>query len=613
MPLDYTIFAPPFINLSPAPCLPPKLRKAPSTFLDKLHPEKEEASPFVEYIDEGVWKTRISFQKDNSYSVAHSKLSAQRARPYESLEALCDAELQHRFPAGPLTPAETIKFKKQIAYSAIDRDNLICSPKIEDPDLRKQLHLSDDSLLQTEHIFSKNSPVNGQSFRRDGKVIFLSQAICSPNDRKSPNTTNLRVVQTKDKESICYAGRPETMRKALEQGSFIFLNELKTKGKGITKTIDENSQPVYRLDYVVNSTLSMPWIWSRKSLISPFPERACVEEERQAFLDLIEKGPVTIEDPDRPGMKYRVHFNPILFSRSSDIFAKVSQWLPPFFTGHSRSGEISEEGLTRLKALANAKLKNMDAEKAHRIHTLIQRLEKNLEKYNLLPEEEWLIRDYLCKLLEIPCVYHCKSSTDRTGIANAISSGLKQWIDLKLALPGNLCELLKDERFKELFATNWMAGHQITRYARGAEGTVAGETFNNKNLGYTLSRGIIQNPLITRLLPERYLKEFPTADKVKYGALYIALLVPLTILFYLPMMFVAAGRHAAYLATGCKNRHWIGPAKFALPRLPLTMMFNFPSIFSEKVLNEDSPQVGERLIIAGGKRGGKEDKEDDEG
>jgi hypothetical protein len=613
MTINYEISVPAFIGAKLAPSLPAKLSKAPSAFLDKLHPEKGEASPYVEYVDEGVWKTRISFQKDPSYSVLRAKINAQVAKPHASLEALCEAEVKRRFPAGTLKPQEEVKFKRQVAYSAIDRDNLICSPKIEDPELRKQLHLSDDSVLQTEHVFSKNSPVNGQSFICDGKVVALSQAICSPSDRQSPNTTNLRVVQTKNKESICYAGRPETERKAVEQASFIFLNELKTKGKGITKTVDENGKTVYRLDYVVNSTLSMPWIWSKKSIISPFPERAVVESERQVFLDLRQKGPITIEDPNCPGMKYQVHFNPILFSRSSDIFAKISEWLPPFFTGHSRSGEISEEGLNQLKAVADAKIPHLPAERIQSICTCIQRLEENLQKYNLLPEEEWLVRDYLCKLLEIPCVYHCKSSTDRTGIAVAISSALKQWIDLKLPLPANLCELLKDARFKELFAANWMTGHQITRYSRGAEGTVAGQTFNNKNLGYTLSRGVIQNPLITRLLPERYLKDFPMAETIKYSAIYMALLLPLTILFYLPMTLIAAGRHIAYFATGGKNRHWIGPAKFALPSLPFTLLLDFPTIFPKKLLNEDSPLVGKRLIIAGGKHGGKEDKEDNEG
>jgi hypothetical protein len=611
MSIDFTITVPSFISAAkPIPPLPEKLRKAPVAFLDKLHPEAHETSPFVEYVDEGVWKTRISFQKDLSLPVMRSLCSAISAKPHDSLEALCEAELHRRFSVGELSQAEINKYKKQIAYSSIDRDDLICTPKIEDPILRQQLQLSDDSVLQTEHLFAKNSPLNGQSFMRDGNVVHLSQAIASPNDRKVPNTANLRVVQTKNKESICYSGRPETERKALEQASFIFLNELKTKGKGITKSVDANGQPVYRLDYVVNSTMSMPWIWSRKSPIAPFPERACVERERQTFLDLIKKGAVTIEDPHRPGMKYQVHFNPILFSRSSDIFAKIADWLPTFFTGHSRSGEISEEGWINLKTVANNKLQGLrDAEKIDRIKTCIEMLDKNMEKSNLLPEEEWLLRDYLCKLLEIPFVYHCKSSTDRTGMANAISSALKQWIDLKLPLPKNLCELLKEERFKELFAANWMAGHQITRYARGAEGTVAGETFNNNNLGYTLSRGIIQNSLITRLLPERYLKDFPIADKIKYSAIYLALLIPLTILFYLPLTLIAAGRHAAYLATGCKNRHWIGPTRFALPFLPFTMMFNFWSMFSQKVLNEDSPQVGQRLLIGGGKHGGKEDND----
>jgi hypothetical protein len=154
-----------------------------------------------------------------------------------------------------------------------------------------------------------------------------------------------------------------------------------------------------------------------------------------------------------------------------------------------------------------------------------------------------------------------------------------------------------------------MTGHQITRYARGGKGAVAGEKLTNKNLGLCLSRGITQNPIIAHLLPQRYLKDFSPVQKLKCGAAYLGLLIPLSILFYLPLIFITASRHLAYLVTGGKNRHWIGPAKFTLPASPFTLLFNFPSLFPKKVLNEDSPQIGLRRLISGGKHGGKGDNE----
>ncbi len=654
--LNFTMTMPTLpTRLMTGPPLSEKMRQVPSTSLDKLHPNKTDREPFVEYVDEGLWKSRIAFQKDQSYAVLLSQRQALRhqaeGKTYENLEALCEAELKCRFPDYQLitgfkaslknrfphvarlamgvdqfyknlTQKEVNKYKTQIAYSAMDRDDLICQPKMEDPSLREQLKLTDDSTLQTEHLFAKNSPLNGQSFMHKGKLVPLSQAIACSSDRKVENTGNLRVVQSKDKESICYTGRADSDRKALEQASFIFLNELKTKGKGITSSTDGKGNLVYQCDYVVNSMLSIPWIWSKESAIAPFPEREYLKNERKAFLALQEKGVMTIEDPNCPGMKYQVRFNPILFSRSSNIYTRLESWLPPFFTGQSQAEKVSKEGFLHLKSLALTKLeslqKQLSTQKAQTlkapieqkikgINDCLQILEQYLKQSKLRPEAEWLIRDYLSKLLDLPIVYHCKSSTDRTSVTVAISSTLKQWMKLGLPIPENIPDLLQNPLFKELFTANWMAGHQITRYARGGKGTVAGEKLNNKNLGLYLSRGISQNPIIAQLLPERYLKDFPTAEKIKYSAAYLSLLIPLTILFYFPLLCCAAGRYLAYLATGRKNRHWIGSGKFALLALPSTLLFNFPNIFPKKVLNEDSPQVGSRRLIAGGKNGGKTD------
>lgn len=643
------------LTVDPIQTLQEKLRRVPTRSLDKLHPEKDEAHPHAEYVDEGVWKSRITFHPDLSPAVARTKTKAEatvrEARTYSDLDSLCDAELKRRYPDyqlitgigaslknrfpnlarlvlgtegfyKKLTQKEINKFKKQIAYSACNRDDLKSCPKIEDPLLRQQLDLRNDAILQTDHVFAKNSPMNGQSFVLDGKTVLLTQAIACSNDRKVENTGNLRVVQTKEKESICYTGRADSDHKALEQASFVFLNELKTKGKGITRTVDERGNTLYQIDYVVNSLMSAPWISSTESMIAPFPEREYLENERKAFQKLKESGPITIEDPNCPGQKFSVKFNPILFSRSLNIFTRLEKWLPPFFTGMERSLEISDEGLDGLNSLAQQKLtalrqkleRTLSPAQKKEIELKIEGIEVSLKTLhqqqidcNLRPEEELITRDYLCKLLEIPLIYHCKSSTDRTSISNALSSALKQWMELKLPISENVHDLIKDYRFKELFAANWVAGHQITRYARGGEGTVAGQTLNSRNLGLSLSRGISQNPAVAHLLPERYLAEFPTSEKIKASLIYIALLIPLTIFFFIPLIFMTAFRHLKYIATLGKNHRLIGPIKFSLPVLPLTLLFNFSSIFPENVLHKYSPQVKDRRLIAGGKNGGQED------
>ncbi len=616
-----------------APTLSQKMSRVPTTCLDKLHPQKNDPQPFVEYVDEGIWKNRITFQKDTSPSVMNARRLATQGKAHDSLDCLCQAEFERRYPnhqlitgfkasfknkfpilarsilgKESLTQKEVDTYKKQIAYSTINRDDMICTPTIEDPTLRKELNLTSDSKLQTEHLFAKNSPMNGQSFIHKGRKIELSQAIASSSDRKAENTGNLRVVQTKEKESVCYAGRVDSDFKVLEQASFIFLNELKTKGKGITRSADG----AYQLDYVVNSMLSLPWFLHHESPPVPFPEGEFLEIERKALIALKEKGAVTIVDPNHPGVTYQVKFNPILFSRSCNFYTRLENWLPSFFTGQARSEEISEDGFNDLNTLAKQKLQSLRAQvptqeitqKIERINSCLQALIQNIEEHDLLPEEEWLTRDYLCKLLDIPSVYHCKSSTDRTSATVAISSALKQWLELNLPVPEDLRELIKDVRFKELFAANWMAGHQVTRYARGGKGTVAGEKLDNKNLGLCLFRGVGQNPIIAHLLPERYLKDFPTEQVLMYGALYLVLLAPLAVLFYIPLIFVTILRGIAFIATGKNNRHWLGSAKFFLQILPFTLFLNFHTIFPKKILNEDSPQVGGRQLMSGEKYGG---------
>jgi hypothetical protein len=530
-----------------------KLYKIPENSSDKLHPKKNETQPYAEYVEEGLWKSRVTFQKDHSFSVCLSKLRAQSSehsgKPMKSLDSICEEELQRRFPDfciiqgvkasfknnfpilakwvmgkikfyRELTQKEIDQFKKQISFSACDRDDIICSPRIENQELRNALNLKDDSLLETEHLFAKNSPLNGKVFDRDGKIIHLSQGIACTSDRTVENTGNLRLIQTKRNESICYAGRPDTECKALEQASLIFFNELKTNKKGITPTKDALGNVTYQLDYVVNSLLDAPWVWNFESTLTAFPEREYLERELKSLDNLRKKGLITLEDPHFPGVKYQVKFNPILFSRSLDAFNRLEKWLPPFVTGVSRAQEISEMGFSLLDSLALQKLSELNfrllaeqstllkaqlEDKIKKINSTLQILQRHQNDHSLLPAEELLTRDYLCKLLDLPQVFHCKSSLDRTSIPVALSSTLQQWIELKLPLypnsqesclgtSGNICELIKDCRFKELFVCNWMAGHQITRYTCNRKGTVAGEKLKTKILGFTLHHGVLQNP-----------------------------------------------------------------------------------------------------------------------
>src|ERR1700722_8197001 len=85
-------------EISPAQKLNEKIAKVPTAFLDTLHPNPSDAQPFVEYVDEGIWKSRITFHKDPNYSVLLNKRAAEARTPFSDLDSLCEAELQRRFP-----------------------------------------------------------------------------------------------------------------------------------------------------------------------------------------------------------------------------------------------------------------------------------------------------------------------------------------------------------------------------------------------------------------------------------------------------------------------------------------------------------------------------------
>lgn len=592
------------------------LKNSSAPFSDKLHPRKGS----VRYVDPGVWETHIHFAKDHSPSVQTALRAAYASTPHESLDALCEAELSRRFPGYTLitgakafirdlfpnlmrgfmgadaffrefTKKEVAKMKTQIAYSACNRDDLLCQPTITDPSLRSLLNIGDERVLLTEHLFAKNSPMNGSSYRSKDKVVHLSQAIACSNDRHVENTCNFRHIQTAQKKSICYTGRVDSDRKALEQATYLFLNELKTTQKGISTRLDAFGNPIYRIDYVVNSMLSAPWFLKHKSAMTPFPERKFTENQMKALKKLKLQGPIAITDPNDNQRIYRVEFNPLFFSRSTNFLATLEKWLPPFFTGKSFANKLSARSRTDFFALAekhldtlkeaargsNSSFKEILEQQNTRLQTTIDLL-KNAP---LRPEEELFLRDFLCKELHLPTVYHCKSSTDRTAIAVALSSSLEQWKELQLSMPQDLRILLKDWRFKELFASNWMAGHQITRYARGAKGTVGKTTLNNKKLGYSLPRGVAQNPLVVNLLPERYLKKYPLFKKILLTGAYL-LLLPLTTPTFTVSLFASG----------------LGRMLFRDRQAPtLSPFYKFPLILPDKVLREECPQVGQRCLI----------------
>ena len=85
----------------------------------------------------------------------------------------------------------------------------------------------------------------------------------------------------------------------------------------------------------------------------------------------------------------------------------------------------------------------------------------------------------------------------------------QQWMNCNMPISQKKPhEILSDPVYKELFASNAMSGHQVTRYSRSAEGIVKGARQFSQLLGYEWGKnGLVKNAIALRMVPDRYKKE----------------------------------------------------------------------------------------------------------
>lgn len=357
---------------------------------------------------------------------------------------------------------------KQIAFSAVEQRDFTSTIDIQSEALRQQLGLQPDQTITTTTELSHNSPLNGYAYRdASDREVVVTSAIASSNDRKTPQIHNLRRLADSDDKTIGYTGRVENEEKAIEQATFLFRKE---------KARLTRAKEIYQMPYVVFSALGSSRLLSSK-------ERALLDSEQKALQSAF-KQLITIDGCS-------VQVTPILIHRHFNHLEAVDQVLDRL-PGSSHSDGILTSAINGLQTLAQ-QCSNPEAQQCLNI------LSKNK---HLLPEEELLYVAHICDLLRIPIVYHCKSSTDRTGSMLAIAAALRQWKNLGQSLPPHLPDLLKRLEFKELFAANLLAGHPITEMGRGI-------------LGYKIAT----HPPLQRLLPARYLVPAPRPQRILCGLL----------------------------------------------------------------------------------------------
>lgn len=384
---------------------------------------------------------------------------------------------------------------KQLAfinYSAKPAYDFTMQMRPYDAATREALGFQDDNDYGKRHRalqFTNTWHHNGlpsYQFTEDGQVKTLHDTVTASNDRTAYKISMMRRVDSRhDGKSVVYTGRPDTAYKANEQVEFLFRSEM-AKGEGSRQGIKENADDgTFELTYVVHNFMSAMKMLGMNATgtFSQFDELKSIQRE-EAILAFLENMELTIN-----GKKVRV--KPIYFNQG---ISALNDFGTP-----ALQKEINARGDKKLFKLAEG---NGDL--------LVQAAIKHLKNpESLLPEEEFFYRDLLCKKLGLPEVLHCKSSTDRTMLMTAISMATKEWMNLDRHIPpGAPHAILSEPLYRELYLSNILSGHQVTRVSRSAEGTVAGAKQFSKILGYVWGTNTFtKNYVALRMLPERFSKE----------------------------------------------------------------------------------------------------------
>lgn len=350
---------------------------------------------------------------------------------------------------------------------------------------------------------------------------FVPGAVISSFHRYADRTSLLRAVTAEDGSVDLVSGRAFDLESAEEIARFSFLSQMNLYRDEATRHLaqgiaQEGDQLVF--EFAVQSLLP----------VGPFggKEAEMVRASMRAYQELGESGPLLIKDPANPAVVYKVKFRPypvaccqynssitsqrILPAAISgevearaaskisdeDVFAKADEVLanPALLARHANRMGFSEDYYRR--AVADTRHFLEEQNKFHFLDT------------PLTATGELMCRAFLWQLLGIHMIDNCKSVVDRTNVANATITAMKQWLRSGKEIPEKegriaIFDLPQVEDvdsagrryhpFRELFAFNFHKGVKITELSRGVK-------------GYKIGQGWLQHPAIKELLPKRYLK-----------------------------------------------------------------------------------------------------------
>ena len=317
--------------------------------------------------------------------------------------------------------------------------------------------------------FARNSPLNGKTYLDEqGQEKTLQGCSSSSGDRTNEHVLSMRGIY-KDGKLVCATGRPDTMLRGVEQSQFIPFGET----------------------FVIQSLMSPLGFFNQTAF-----------NEKQSTLN---ESHVTEKLPHKP----------FLFVRPINLFSLLENILPKRFSGRLLADRISKDTQIQFKQYFYSLRIPFSIDEQKCIDDCFYFLEHE----DLLPEEELLLRDLLCKFAGLPIVYHCKSSTDRTTVATNISCILAGWKHPFPRVSGRFAphHIIKDPRFKAEFAEHSQANLPVTLLSRGVQ-------------GWSWGKGLLTNPTAARLLPNEYTRPIKKAPRLVLAFFLYIFSLPLNIL-----------------------------------------------------------------------------------
>jgi hypothetical protein len=386
---------------------------------------------------------------------------------------------------GILTTKGTEESVNGIKFSQIPRYSLVSATTFNEDPATPQILRGKKFYSQTRIVH--NSPLNGSVYwdptkGKNGEFVTIKDAVSSSIDRYTDTVTLARQLTYDDdeigaKETVCYAGRPDTKKKFKELAKMIFL------GERDQRNLRQDANGVYQLRFVMNSVIST------SSLVKD--EYALITQEMAALKKFNGK---TITIRDERGVKHRVKVDILFFSRQFNFLNPVER---TFSTSYGYTGQQNSKDFSSpVQALEDL---ITPVQKQDLVNQELLRILKRNEQDNHLESiEEVFCRILLCQRANIPMAIHCRSSIDRTTIAAMLGFAIKAWAKSGGAIPARPYDLLDNPAFKELWYSSIPAGLALSPYSR-------------EEFGFKWQAGkwqVTQNPAALRLMPERHLEEF---------------------------------------------------------------------------------------------------------